>query len=418
VTRKKFYIISPYFPPENVIGAYRPYGLAEYLDKEIFDIYVLTTKKYPFDNNLSLNLSSQEYQVEEKGYLPGFLTKGVFAKFWRKFISFQYRFAGLLDPRIFWALRVKKSLKKSISKEGGEVILFCTYTPLASLILGYWIKKSIPNVYLILDFRDLWAGNHYVKLVSLAEKFAQRFEKSMVLKADLVTVISKGMAEDIRERYPSIDPYPLFNGYIQGPNEDVDQALHDAQNEHFEILYTGMLYQGIRDPEPLFKTIALYKSDFPKLILIKFYGTNENQVLPLAEKYGIQENIKVYKSVSRAEILKYQARADALLFLESGDPIIKGTLPGKLFEYLIAKRPILALGITKNQESGELITNTGTGYVCGNNTDLIKNSIEELMKGSNDLIRNEELIASYNRSAQVRQFQDFLMERKTENALF
>ena len=68
-------------------------------------------------------------------------------------------------------------------------------------------------------------------------------------------------------------------------------------------------------------------------------------VLPLARELGIADRVVVHPHLPRAQAAAIQQQADVLLLMQWDDPREQGNLPGKLFEYLGARRPILGLGL-------------------------------------------------------------------------
>lgn len=79
-------------------------------------------------------------------------------------------------------------------------------------------------------------------------------------------------------------------------------------------------------------------------IEVSFYGGNNNWLIPLINALKLEEVVKVYPSVPRGVILARQRNSQALILLDWKDPDGQGIYTGKLFEYLAAKRPILAFG--------------------------------------------------------------------------
>jgi len=111
-----------------------------------------------------------------------------------------------------------------------------------------------------------------------------------------------------------------------------------------EIVYTGGIYPGRRDPSPLFRALASMPEGAGR-VRVHFYGTNPQHVLPLAAAAGVRGQVLVHPHVPRAEAVALQQCADVLLLMQWNDPREHGNLPGKLFEYLGARRPILGLGL-------------------------------------------------------------------------
>src|SRR5690606_41379053 len=144
-------------------------------------------------------------------------------------------------------------------------------------------------------------------------------------------------------------------------------------------------------------------------IAIEFYGQNEKELEEIIRRTCANRHnvIKIKGFVSRQVSLEAQRRSDLLLLLESGEPLAKGMLTGKVFEYLVSGIPILAVGIDNTHAAGELLENTGTGY-CASDTDELKRlllaAIE--LKHFSFYRPRKDLIARFSRQIQARSIID------------
>jgi glycosyltransferase involved in cell wall biosynthesis len=111
-----------------------------------------------------------------------------------------------------------------------------------------------------------------------------------------------------------------------------------------EIVYTGMVYPGRRDPSSLFKALAALGAE-RRRVRVKFFGRMLPGVEEIANRYGVGDCVEVHEPVPYQESLRRQMRADVLLLLLWNDPREQGVYTGKLFEYLGARRPILSIGL-------------------------------------------------------------------------
>jgi hypothetical protein len=151
------------------------------------------------------------------------------------------------------------------------------------------------------------------------------------------------LADTLKQCYRDKKVHTIINGFdpdLQNPGAGV--------SDKFMIVYTGVLYQGKRDPEPLFQAISeLIKSGkvCSSDVKIQFYGTDDEWLINDIKKYKLENVIKVCGSISREESILEQRKAQVLLLLTWNHPAEKGVYTGKLFDYLAARRPILALGI-------------------------------------------------------------------------
>ena len=100
-------------------------------------------------------------------------------------------------------------------------------------------------------------------------------------------------------------------------------------------------------------------------------------VAALADQYGVRACVEIRNAVPRPEILRVQRQVDILLECRWQDAVGDGVIPGKLFEYIGARRPILSLG-SLTGESAEIIRQNGLG-LASNDPDEIKSMLVKAM---------------------------------------
>ena len=194
----------------------------------------------------------------------------------------------------------------------------------------------------IAEFRDRWSDDPYYARPPWRQTLEARLERRIVASARAIVTVSEPWAERYAEAYgkPAL---VVLNGF--DPEDYAGRESNGAVDSPFlEIVYTGGIYPGRRDPRPLFRALALMPEG-SRHVRVHFYGTHPEHVLPLAETAGAQDRVVVHPHVPRSEVAAIQQQADVLLLMQWNDPREQGNLPGKLFEYLGARRPILGLGL-------------------------------------------------------------------------
>jgi hypothetical protein len=203
--------------------------------------------------------------------------------------------------------------------------------------------KTLFGIPWVADFRDLWTQNHYSEHFILRKILEKRLETTTISAADILTTVSQPLAIKLRENHRKKQVNTIMNGFdpeFKNPGTKT--------TEKFTIVYTGALYQGKRDPEPLFQATSelinsgkISSSD----IEILFYGTDDDWLFNDIKKYKLENVINVCGPILREESIFQQRKAQVLLLLTWNHPGEKGVYTGKLFDYLAAQRPILAIGI-------------------------------------------------------------------------
>ncbi|MBK8563695.1 MAG: hypothetical protein IPN76_10220 [Saprospiraceae bacterium] len=204
-------------------------------------------------------------------------------------------------------------------------------------------------------------------------------------KADVVTTVSKGLAEHLKAFHPNV--VVLRNGIGELPitpaaNADLPTA------KHFTITYTGSMFRDLRKPdlllEALSELIAAQKIAAEQ-VQIRYAGKDTATWIPLLEKYGLVPSIFLgLGNVTHQEAVQLQCSTHINLLLTYATPELKGNATGKLYEYLAAKQPVLLLvNGCKDEELEEIFEATNAGmiaYDSMNHKDLVKAFLLEKYK--------------------------------------
>jgi glycosyltransferase involved in cell wall biosynthesis len=176
-------------------------------------------------------------------------------------------------------------------------------------------------------------------------------EKRTLRDADALVTVSQPWADRLQPRYPGKKIFTITNGF----DPDDYRSRAPALTREFSITYTGELYQGQRDPTRLFEVLsdllregAISASD----LRVRFYGVIEPWLPILVEKFGLnkfglKQVVELHGPTPRNRIFELQRESQLLLALPWSDPRETGHHSAKLFEYLAAKRPVLAVGGTR-----------------------------------------------------------------------
>jgi hypothetical protein len=142
----------------------------------------------------------------------------------------------------------------------------------------------------------------------------------------------------------------------------------------------------------------------------EFYGAEQDLVRALARAEGVEGSVRAFPEIPYAESLKVQARADALLLIMYDRPEEKGVLPGKLFEYFGARRPLLVIG-GEGGAAADLVSGRNLGTVSSG-AGILAAQLRTWLREKRDRggLRPlpEEATADFRRSTQVRILSDFL----------
>jgi len=260
------------------------------------------------------------------------------------------------DARVFWVKPSVEFLKIYIKAHQIDTII-TTGPPHSMHLIGLQLKKEM-QLNWITDFRDPWTTIGYhkeLKLSKWAAKKHKSFEKEVLNTCDAIIVTSP----TTKKEFEALTNKPITvitNGY------DVEKVSTKLMDEKFTLAHIGSLLSE-RNPIVLWEVLSelcFENKDFANNFQLKLIGAVSVEVLQSIEKYHLKDYSKLLGYVSHDEAIKEQRVSQVLLLLEIDSPETKCIIPGKLFEYMVADRPILAIG-PKNADFETIIEETNTG---------------------------------------------------------
>ena len=262
------------------------------------------------------------------------------------------------DARKLWMKPSISYLARVIADEGIETII-TTGPPHSLHLIGLGLKKKY-NVQWIADFRDPWTSIGYHKKLRLTKSSQQKhkaLERGVLLRADKIVVTSN----TTKSEFEAITPKPIkviTNGF--------DDELKPVQlDSKFTISHIGSLLTG-RNPLGFWQALQELISEdetFKNAVQLQLAGVVGEEVLQSIKDFVLTDYVKQMGYLSHDKVLETQQKSQLLLLLEIDSEETKGIIPGKLFEYFNAKRPILAIG-PKGWEAGELVRQQKAGNMC------------------------------------------------------
>ena len=417
---KKILIVSFYFAPFNCVGALRVTKTAKYLEKQGNTVHVLTAKELPLPDNLAIEgksivmhstswlnvnrpaefFSGGRGKVAIRGYASGvgkFNVKGWLGRLYKGFLN-------IPDGQIGWYPFACKA-GKSLLKQQKYDLIYASAWPVTSLVVASKLSK-ISKVPWVCELRDLWTQSPYINLPVWRRPLDGWLEKKVLSTATGFVTVSEPLAEQLRGRV-NVPVEVVTNGFDLSDNPKFHKISNSYQK--IKIVHTGTIYPGKRDPSVLFQALKAAAS-LGVTFEVEFYGRYSRTIWPLVEKYGLNETVKIYDSISQKDALEKQADADILLLLLWNNQSERGTFTGKFFEYMGSRKPILVIG-PKSNVASRLVCKEKLGWVCST-AEEVKIVLEKLSQ--NELralvrhIRKNQSIKSFSREEQIRKLDSFL----------
>ena len=299
------------------------------------------------------------------------------------------------DARKYWIRPSVQFLSDYLPKNSVDIII-TTGPPHSLHLIGLQLKQKLAIKW-IADFRDPWTDIDYFHQLPLTKKAAQKhhqLEKDVVSIADHVLVVGNTMKEN----------YLKFNQKIEVITNGFDAITNNAEvvlDTQFTIVHIGMM-NADRNPTMLWKVVSEIMAEnetFANDFRLKLVGKLADEVLESIDMYKLTSNLEIVPYLHHKKAIALQKNAQVLLLAVNKVPNAKGIVTGKIFEYLQAKRPILAIGPVDG-DLAEIINLTSSGTVVDfEDEKTLKNSILELYNSykNHNLAVNLKNIDQYHR---------------------
>lgn len=343
---ERLLMLCPYWPPMGGPGVQRAVKFAKYLPEFGVAPYVVTRKALAVEDE-SLVAEAAGVPVRAARHIP-------FQRLGRA------PAAGAAAARVGRMKKVRDWMQvpdhvvswvpfavEAAGAWAAEISPTCLYStsPYHSTHLAALRLKRRLGVPWICDFRDPWATDQFTAYpTQLHRRFNAWLEARVVAAADAVTVISRGMRDDFAARYPehAAKLHVIYNGF---DDDDFRALAAPPAGPPWTIRHLGTFYTD-RKPDAFLRGLAAFRAAHAAAMndfRVELYGSHnadvEARLKSLAAELGLEGVVRFLPYVPHSEALRLLGTSHALLLVPGPGAT---TVTGKLFEYLAARRPILA----------------------------------------------------------------------------
>lgn len=391
INMKKVLIITYYWPPAGGPGVQRWLKFVKYLPD--FDIepivYIPENPTYPLLDEKLLSEVPSSVTILKNKIIEPYAWASVFSKKGTKKIS-----SGIIpnqkkqslvqkillwvrgnlfipDARVLWVKPSVSYLTKYIQENGIDTVI-TTGPPHSLHLIGCQLKENL-NIKWIADFRDPWTTIGYHKALKLSvssERKHKEMEAKVMNLADLLLVTSP----TTKKEFEAITTKPIHvitNGY------DVEKVSQQSLDEKFTLAHIGSFLSD-RNPRILWEALNELineNAEFKKHFELKLIGATSQEVLDTIAEFKLLDFVNNLGYVSHQEAVEQQRKSQVLLLIEIDSQATKSIIPGKLFEYMVSERPILAIG-PKDADFSVILQQTNTGtFALYDEKDKVKETL-------------------------------------------
>lgn len=389
--RKKALIITYYWPPAGGPGVQRWLKFVKYLpDFNVEPIvfipenpnYALTDESLV--SEVSKDLTILKLPINEPYKLARFfskknsntISKGIISEdknqsvIERLMLYIRGNFF-IPDARKNWVKPSVNYLIDYLGNSGIETVI-TTGPPHSLHLIGMQLKDKLGMKW-VADFRDPWTTIGYHKRLKLSKRSKNKhlfLEKQVLNTADQIIVTSSVT----KKEFESLTTKPIeviTNGY------DYEKVNPIVVDNKFSLAHIGSLLSK-RNPTILWQVLnelIIDNKDFSNDFELILVGAVSNEILNDIKKNNLSNHLSKVGYVSHKESVEFQKKSQLLLLVEIDSEDTKCIIPGKLFEYMVSNRPILALG-PKGSDVEKIIKETNTGnYLYYDDYEILKQAI-------------------------------------------
>lgn len=403
-------IISYYWPPSGGPGVQRWLKFVKYLPEFNIEpiLFIPKNANYPLlDKSLSDDVNKDlkviQFPITEiSGFLPKFkflnsvrsgnISKPHNQSLLQKIIFFIRGNLFIPDMKIFWKSSSVNFLSDYLPKNNIDTII-TTGPPHSVHLIGLELKRKL-NINWISDFRDPWVKLNYLNrfhLLPFSRKSHISLRNKVLINSNAVIVTS----ERLKDLFSNITSniYKITNGF------DYIIKENNLDNK-FSISHIGSLYPE-RNPKFLWDSLEeLFEGSFKKDLQINFIGNTSEKIKKELSRRKFHNHVRFYDYVDYNRALELMCSSQALLMIEVNDEESSYAIPGKLFDYLNSKRPIISIGPNISEVS-EILNNTNSGkffnYHDKRNLKLYINQLYKSYKNGTNIISDKSKIDMFKR---------------------
>jgi len=402
------YIAFHYPPILGSSGVHRTLAFTRLLQENKWRTTVLTSSLTAYDN----------WAEEQKVFIPENVNViRAFARNTAKHLSIKGKYLSWMampDNWQSWIVGGFFSGLKAIVKDRPSVIV-STYPIASAHIIAYLLHK-VTGIPWVADFRDPMAQADY-PTDKTKKKIFEWIEKKAVKHCKNVLLTAPGAVTFYHEKFPYIDKsfWQLVpNGFDEQIFQGIEAKTKNKTPNQITLLHSGVIYPSERDPSALFQAVAELKQegklsqDTFKLVLRATGHDVQYQKRLLS--LDIIDLIELAPPVPYKAALQEMLSVDGLLLLQAGNCDYQ--IPAKAYEYIRAKKPVLAL-TSINGDTGKLLKSARAACITElDKKDEIKVTLIEFMEkiSSNNFdFLNDEDIQKFSRQYHAIAFEKILL---------
>lgn len=353
--------VSQFYTPDITAAAFRIAETVRYLTDMENEVEVITT--FPHKSKNPPKVPSSKNGVH-RVQLPDTENNG--------FLGYIYLYLSFMIKSIFKGYTVGKRQKPNV--------VWASSPPIFVGLAG-WILAKLLRTSFALDIRDIWPDSAVaagqISDSGFAFKVGKWMEKFLYRNADVVTCVATPMQQYIQQ-YTDTKVEVVYNGVAVSAN--ITENGHAASNRLEEPATAKdakkMLYAGnfghVQQLDLLIEAFAELDAEELNGKWELFFvggGAKEEKLKNLVKAYDLDKQVHFLGFVPKTEVFSYLKSADALFIHLQDSDVLRLTIPSKVFDYMLADRPLLTGIYGEGKDIIESVEGNFT-FKSGNKEDL------------------------------------------------
>lgn len=417
----KVLIVAYYWPPAGGPGVQRWLKFVKYLPEFGISpvVFVPKNASYPMvDYSLEREVPSDDvtvlkYPIKEpygvarmlsrkhtKTISSGILPKEEGQSLLQKVMLYVRGNFFIPDARVGWVKPSVTFLKKYLIENEIQSIV-TTGPPHSVHLIGHDLKRALPSLRWYADFRDPWTTIGYhdkLRMTAKTKAKHKHLEKEILNAADHIIVTSPGT----KKEFSILSDTPIHvitNGFDK---EITAPQTASAKENSFVLGHFGSLLSD-RNPIVLWEVLSELvreNATFENALSIYLVGKVSQVIIDNIEKYKLNKHFILTGYINHNQLDKYYKKVNFLLLIEIDATVTKAIIPGKIFEYLAASKPIIAIG-PEDSDVATILQETASGnYFNYSQKQALKSHILTLFTHQErTMVSNKEAIIKYHRKS-------------------
>ena len=398
---KKLLLITYHWPPMGGGGVQRWLKMSKYLRDYGWDPIIFTVSDAEisiYDESLVKEIPENVETIrvpiwepfgaykkitgkkKDEKVQPGLLNEGE-GKEWINNLALWVRGNVFIpDAKRFWIKPASKALIQYLKENHVDAIV-STGPPHTTHMIALNAKRKT-GVPWLADFRDPWTFVDYydkLKLSKYADKMHHKLERKVLNTADKTVTVTWSWADEFNSRKFAKEVEVITNGYDPSDFENSEETKLDST---FTITHIGSM-NADRNPKilwPVLKSLCESSESFAENLKIKLIGPVDSSIFKSIEENGLTDKLEHIKNLPHSEVISHLQSSQILLLPLNDTPNISGVVPGKLFEYMGARRPILCIG-KADGDAARIIKGANAGEVIDfKESDKLKSVVSSMFK--------------------------------------